>query len=139
MYKSLELQTIKYEQLVARKNKDKLKANLLTTLIGEIENKLKVELSKSSVPVVLETVLKFIKNLKESQKLRYTEQAQQELEILESYLPKQLTVEEIGNEITHLSTQYDKESKQFKGMVMKHFNNKFKGRFDSKQVMYMLK
>ena len=135
MPKSLELQTIKFDQLNARKVKNKVKANLLTTVIGEVENQLKVKLSKSTQPVVLDTVLKFVKNLKESIKLRHTDLAEQELKILEEYLPKPLTDEEIGNELTYLTQQYDKESKQFKGLVMKHFNNKFKGQFDSKTIM----
>ena len=135
MSKSLELQTIKFDQLNARKVKDKVKTNLLTTVIGEVENQLKVKLSKSTQPVVLDTILKFVKNLKESIKLRHTDLAEQELKILEEYLPKPLTDEEIGNELTYLTQQYDKDSKQFKGLVMKHFNNKFKGQFESKVIM----
>lgn len=137
--KSLELQTIKFDQLRARQNQDKVRATLLTTLIGETENQLKVKMSKSSEPIVLDTILKFVKNLKDSLSLRHTELAEQELKILEEYLPTPLTDEEVNTELSQLKQQHEnKTSNQLKGIIMKHFNTNFKGRFDSQAIISKL-
>lgn len=130
----MDLTQIKIHQLQARKERDIVKATLLTTLIGEIETQLKNNLNKSSEPIVLQTILKFVKNLNESLKLKHTDLAEQELNILKKYLPEPLTNEEIEkliNECINKGLNF--------GGIMKMFTTNYKGRYDSKVLSSTVK
>jgi hypothetical protein len=87
--------------LVAFKQKLPSKT-LLTTLKGEIqtaEKNLKSEISDEEVIKILN---KFAKNLKETLKLKDSEDLRDELAIIESYLPKLMSEEEIQLKINEL-------------------------------------
>ena len=91
-------QQIKTEQLEARKAKIQLQINLYTTLLGEIQNATtgnKGSSSEITDSEVLKVINKFIKNAKESLKLKPDNvTVSLELKILETFLPKQLSNEE---------------------------------------------
>lgn len=101
---------INADYLAARKAKDTAKISLLSTLIGEMQTVAKnigiVELSDIEANKIIQ---KFVKNLKETLSLlnseRHSEEIQNcqtELAILEAYLPKQMSHDEIASYIQEL-------------------------------------
>lgn len=123
---------IKQDQLEARKaylsTKDPMpgmKSKLLTTLLGEITMP-----GKNSDPV--RTINKFIKNANEIIKIGNTHQvvqSQNEIEILQQYVPKQLTEEEILSAISHIC---EHEPDINMGGAMKQLKSRFGNTFDGK-------
>jgi uncharacterized protein YqeY len=93
--------TIKVDQLAARKAREQGKTALLTTLIGEADTKAKNEgTTLLSDEKTLKLVTTFISNLRDNLKLIEPNsiagiQATQEIEILEKYVPTQLTEDEL--------------------------------------------
>jgi uncharacterized protein YqeY len=88
--------------LVAFKQKLPSKT-LLTTLKGEIQTAEKNLKSESiSDEEVIKILNKFAKNLKETLKLKDSEDLRDELAIIESYLPKLMSEEEIQLKINEL-------------------------------------
>src|SRR4030095_4527480 len=92
------IETIRKDMFEAKKTKDTIKANLLSTLFSEI-----FTLSKSGKDPTsedeLKIIRKFIKNIDETTSLNIPEDTKKKLlvekGILEGYLPKQLSGEEI--------------------------------------------
>ena len=88
--------------LVAFKQKLPSKT-LLTTLKGEIQTAEKNLKSESiSDEEVIKILNKFAKNLKETLKLKDSEDLRDELAVIESYLPKLMSEEEIQLKINEL-------------------------------------
>lgn len=105
------LSKIKQDQLTARKAGDKIKASILTTLIGEASP---VGNQVASNDEIIKVVNKFIKNIDESLKLRYDDVLVQERKILEVYLPPVFDKFDILDTITSI----DKEQ-QTLAIIMK--------------------
>lgn len=130
---------IKEDYLDARWNKDSDKISLLTTLIGE-SSKLSKD-SHGGEPTdseMIKTVKKFINNLDEL--LSYQSDnivAKKEKSILELYLPKQMSEEDIR--LALVSSGIDLSDKKSIGLVMNHFKKSYEGLYDSKLVMKVLK
>lgn len=121
----------------AKKARETVKANLLSTLYAEIFTQ-----SKSGKQMLeedeLKIIKKFIKNADETLALNITDEAKQKLleekKILEAYLPSQLSREEIEKTVSELVSQG-------KGMkdIMPYFKENFSGRYDGKTVSEMVK
>jgi uncharacterized protein len=93
--------------------------SLLGTIKGEIqttEKNLMVE--KLSDEDVIKILNKFAKNCKENIRLANDEKSKVELEIIEAYLPKQLSAEEIQSKIEALVASGVKNI----GQIMKEFS-----------------
>jgi hypothetical protein len=126
------MEDIKRDMMSAKKDKDTLKANLLSTLYSEI-----YMLSKSGKPLTEEDsvkiIKKFIKNADDTMALDIPadtkENYRKEKEILEVYLPKQLSKEEIEKHVTELISQ----GKQMKD-IMQFFKENYAGMYDGKTV-----
>lgn len=122
---------IKSDQLQARKDRNALKATLLTTLIGEASIIGKNDSGRETTDAeVVAVIKKFVKGIDET--LKYlgdhaTEQSkvvQSEKDMLEVYLPKQMSAEDIKAVfITGNST---------KAFMMKHLKENFAGQYDGK-------
>ena len=123
------LAKIKRDQLAARKSGDKVKASILTTLIGEASP---VGTQVVSDADIVKVVKKFIKNIDASLELRHDDVLVQEREILTVYMPAVFDVADINAVIDVL----DKDD-QTLANIMKHckisatLNNKM---FDGKLV-----
>lgn len=126
-------QTIKLDQLQARKTKESLKVTLLTTLIGEIQTELKSS-NKDEDEVTLDTLLKFIKSANQSQALRFTDSVEEELNILKQYTPQPLSDASILK-IINTAKSYNSDF----GTIMKVFSTKYKGRYDAKSLASIVK
>lgn len=98
------LNTIKQDQLAARKAKDAAKATVLTTLIGEAESIGKNDGNRDTTDAeVLGLLRKFVKNIKDTQNvltesnpqdIRLTD-LENEVKVLSAYLPPEATEEQM--------------------------------------------
>lgn len=94
--------------------------SFLGTLKGEIQTAEKNSMVENlSDEDVIKILNKFAKNCKENIRLTNDEKAKVELEIVEAYLPKQLSAEEIQSKIEALVASGVKNI----GQIMKEFSN----------------
>jgi uncharacterized protein YqeY len=125
------LKTIKADFLAARKARDP-NAAFLSALVGDIESaaigaKERVEVTDEHVISVVKSYLKKndellrIENLSENM----VALAQHEKSIVEKYLPKQLTIEELHGIIRSLGQTN-------LGLIMKHLKENYSGQYDGK-------
>ncbi len=121
----------------AKKAKETLKSNLLSTLYGEMFTQ-----SKSGKPYnnedSIKIIKKFLKNAEETLALDIPETARQkyneEKQILLGYLPQQLAADEIEK----IVTQSISEGKIMKD-IMGYFKENYSGRYDGKIVSDMVR
>jgi uncharacterized protein YqeY len=126
------LEKIRQDMHEAKKNKDTLKANLLSTLYAEL-----FTLSKSGKELTeedeIKAIKKFIKNADETIALDIPDEQKakfkSEKEILESYLPQQLGKDEIEKIVSPMLA----EGKMMKD-IMAYFKENYQGRYDGKTV-----
>lgn len=146
------LDELKVDQLAARKVSDRLKADLLTTLIGESTQITTEEFKRGVTEVtdekVVATVAKFLKNTKltlenlavERTRLveadgdvskvdERTKAAETELAILSSYGPKQMTETQLREAINDFRAQNPDANI---GAIMAHLKANFGGQYDGK-------
>ena len=146
------LDEIKADQLAARKLGDRLKADVLTTLIGEATQITTEEFKRGVTEVtdekVVATVAKFVKNTKLTLENLATERArlaeaggdaskvdertkaaETELAILSSYGPKQMTEAELRAAIDDFKARTPDANV---GTIMAHLKTNFGGQYDGK-------
>jgi uncharacterized protein YqeY len=109
----------------AFKTKDMERKNFLGVLKSEIQNEEKRG-SSSNDDVVLGILKKMEKSLIQTN----TEESLKELEIIKPYLPKMMSESEIYDAV---KTIFESGAENV-GMVMKQFNEKYKGMADNKLV-----
>lgn len=126
------METIRKDMFEAKKAKDTIKANLLSTLFSEI-----FTLSKSGREIneddELKIIRKFLKNIDETLAFEIPADKKTVLEtekqILIAYLPKQLGIEEIEKIVKEKIA----EGKTMKD-IMPFFKENYSGRYDGKTV-----
>lgn len=146
------LDEIKADQLAARKLNDRLKADVLTTLIGEATQITTEEFKRGVTEVtddkVVATVAKFLKNTKLTLENLATERARlieaggdaskvdartkaadTELAILSAYGPKQMTETELREAINDFRASNPGANV---GTIMAHLKTSFGGQYDGK-------
>ena len=133
------IENLKEDQLIARKNRDQIKATLLTTLIGEAEMVGKNAGNRAPFDEeVVAVVKKFLKGINETIAVltksgQDATQFEKEREILDSYLPTQLTK---GKLVVMLDSAVVDgtlvEDKSFKGASMKWLKNNYSGQYDGR-------
>jgi uncharacterized protein len=109
---------ISTDYMTAFKEKNVVAKNLLSVVKGEIqtvEKNVGSELSDEDVVKILQKSAKSLKEMVSSG----SEQATIELEIIESYLPKQMSKEEITQKVTELVNSGITQM----GAIMKEFSN----------------
>lgn len=123
------VQRVRLEQLEARKNKDTLKASLLTTLIGEYESQMKSSVENHSEEgTMTATIKKFVKNIEQTLAVREVADLIKEKEILLSFLPQQLT----EGQLELIIQSYINEGDDSVPLVMKRLKAEYNGMFDGK-------
>lgn len=148
---------IRDDQITARKNKDTTRAKLLTTLLGEAGSSgnqsapsdKKVESAIKKLIKGLEEILEVKRkhNVKvidagEPDKAKDITQEEQELIILQSYLPeppKQLTEDELAGVIFDIITELDIDDKKSMGRVMKTLKERHPGQYDGSVASEIVK
>lgn len=136
-------ETLRHDSLLARKSGDKFTASLLVTLASEIQaaGRSVEERENPSNDVAIATIKKFIKNayitVEANKNSRDRETAaMREVEILESYLPKQLTEAEIKVIIAGLKAKPGEANimEPNMGNIMGYFKTMYPGRYDGSLV-----
>lgn len=153
------LEELKADQLAARKLNDRLKADVLTTLIGEATQITTEEFKRGVTEItdekVVATVAKFLKNTKLTLENLATERArlidaggdtskvdertraaETEQAILASYGPKQMTESELREAIGAFRAENPGANV---GMIMAHLKARFSGQYDGKTASALAK
>ena len=138
---------IKKDQITARKDKNVVAANLLTTLIGEAEMVGKNNGNRAPTDAEVQVVIKkFIKGIDEIIGLTFDNKNIDafltELSILKSYLPQQMTDDELASEISKIVKSLESQNistPRAIGEVMKQLSSNFAGKFDSKTASNFIK
>jgi len=133
-------QKISSDYVEAFKSGNKVKKNLLGVVKGEIttiEKNTNVDaLSDAEVSKIL---TKIAKNLKETISASDSAEAKEELIIVESYLPKQMSELEIRAAVEQVIIEVGAKSPGEMGKVMGGFNSKYAGQADGKIVSSIVK
>lgn len=124
------LETIKKDQLTARKNRDGVLISFYSYLIGEIETTSKM-IDGEKVISDSDALAK-LQNLKKKLSELNTPQSATEIKIIEKYLPKQLTDSELLDilEIIKPVNMAD---------VMKYLKSNYSGQYDGKKASELVK
>lgn len=128
---------IKTQQVEARKARQTVRATLLTTLLGEISTQVAGTTQEPSDEVSTSVVKKFVKNTNETLRLKDNEISREELEILESFLPKPLTDAELEALVAAYVLVAKSEGKTggaLVGSVMKDMKEGYPNRYDAAKV-----
>lgn len=138
---------LKEEQLAARKAKDAVRASLLTTLIGEIQTAITGGANASQFGLAssldakdedtFKVIKKFIKNAETSLSMREDAKTKEELEILQTYMPKLLTEHELKAIVASYVLVGKHEGKSggaLVGYVMKQLKEGYADRYDASKV-----
>lgn len=116
----------------AMKNKDTQRLGVLRVLKGEIERN--EQTSKGKVELADVDIVALVK--KSIQGIKETNNDEFEIEVLESYLPKQLS----NFELTMLVKEYlTTEGNANMGSVMAHFKVNYAGQYDGKELSLIVK
>ena len=132
------IEKIKQDMYAAMKSKDKVKATILRSLLSNLK---KIEIEKKepiAEPEYLSIVKKMVKQLKESidvysqaGRIELAEKEKSELSIIEAYLPKQFSKEEISelikNTISEISAKNSSDIGKVMAIVMKKGGGKVDG------------
>ena len=123
--------------ITAMQNKEQVKKNLLSVIRGEIQT---MEKNMGGNTVILDNDItnilnKIAKSLRESIKTSPTDELNEELTIVESYLPKQMTQEEITIIVRQLIEEKDLNIAE----VMRHFGNLPADRKEVSSIYHSLK
>ena len=134
------LQQIKDDQLQARKEKNQILSSLLTTLIGEAAMIGKNDGNRESTDAeVVAVIKKFIKNIDESLKVKPDKVLPLEKIMLEGYLPKQLSEQELRAKINDHIIFAELKGMQSMGKVMSHLKQNYDGQYDGKLASQIVK
>jgi len=130
----------------AMKEKDNIRKNVITMVragILQVEKDKKIELDDEGV---LEVIAKAVKQRKDSlpeyeksNRPDLVENLKREIDILMSYLPQQLSEDELDNIVTQTIYEVGAQSAKDMGQVMKALMPKVKGRADGRLVNELVK
>ncbi len=137
------IKEVKARHLQARKNKEVIAKNLLTTLVGDLGTLAKNEqIAVTDIDdlVVIGKIKKYITTAKDNIEAGVdAELCNAEIEILESFLPSQMTESELQEKIDMYILSNNVDSMRGMGIVMKELTANFGGRFDGKLASTLVK
>lgn len=128
------LDTLKQDRLKYRKLGDKHAAQSLTTLVGELETEAKrgALIDDAKVTAAIKKTIEGLKEIQGNGGPVHDTKVFLEIQFLESYLPKQLTEEQLHNIITAMNPNHI-------GEVMQHLKREYPGQFDGKLASQIAK
>jgi len=134
------IDTIKKDNLIARKNKDKFTSGILTCLIGEIEMVGKNDGNrKTTDDETVKVIQKFKKGAEEIYKAKPSEDIENEIKIYNEYLPKLISNEKLSKIISDMIEILEKPNI---GLIMKKLKEskfRYDGKIASKITSKLLK
>ena len=139
-------QKLQDDQLTALKSGDKFKLSVLRFVNSQIKNKEIEKKSELNDDETLAVVKKFAKEIKESieafikgGRQELVEENKKQLEVIQDYLPKELSDEELDKSIGEILNEnaklVDENPKAVIGLVM----GKLKSKADTSRIMTVLK
>lgn len=139
------LKQLRKDNMMAMKEHDTVKKGVLSMVISAValaEKEKGVELSKEDELTYVQRELKQTRDSLQQTPASRTdliEETKKKIEILESYLPKQLSAEEIKEAIEKIMSEKGLEPvKKSQGVVMKEMMAQYKGQVDGKLVNQVL-
>ncbi len=139
-------QDIESQYKQALKEKDKLRVSVIRMMKSSIQNeeiKQQKELEDSQIIKLLATLQKqtqeSIKQFAEGGRQDLVDKESLELEIIKSFLPRELSSEELALEINGAISEVEAQSIQDLGKVMKAVMPRITGRADGKVVSALVK
>lgn len=130
----------------AMKSQDKEKLSVIRMLKSAIQLakiNLKHDLSDEEVVDVVSKQIKMRKDsileFEKATRNDLVEQYKQEIEVLNQYMPKQLSNEEVIKIIEEAFSKINPTSQKQMGLIMKEVNPKVRGKFDMGEVSKMIK
>ena len=135
------------DTLTAMKNSDKFKVSVLRMLKSAIQsekiNSKLVTLTDEQIIMVIKKQLKertsSIEEYTNYNRLDMVSDLQKEIAILEGYLPKQLSREELEIKVQEILKNYPNVTIKDMGKIMKEVTPKVKGRYDMAKVSTLIK
>ncbi len=128
------------------KNKDSIRKSVITMIRAAIKQKEvdeRVELTEDDILDIISKQQKQRKDalaeFEKAQREDLIEQTKQEIEIIASYLPKQLTDEELEIIVRDAIQELNAQSMKDMGKIMGKVNEVAKGRADGKRINEMVK
>ncbi len=130
----------------AMKSQDKDKLNVIRMVKSALQMakiNLKHDLSDEEAIDVIDKQIKMrndsIAEFEKAGRNDLVEQYKSEVEILKTYMPEQLTKEEVTKIIDEAFKEINPTSPKEMGLVMKNVTPKVKGRYDMKEISSMIK
>jgi uncharacterized protein YqeY len=124
-------QQLKDAHIKAMKEKDTLRKNLFSVLLGEIKNQ-----EISGVESTDENVLLVIRKMEKTLLQVNTPESQLEIECIKPFLPSLMSEDKVREILTSL---IDSGVSKNMGELMKNFNSQYKGKADNKIVSQVIK
>lgn len=125
---------IKEKHLTARKEHATIAVNLYSTILGQVDYSR--DTSDSNVIGIITKIRKGVATIKEFEEKRGGNSTVQKLELslIDGFLPKQLSKDEILTIISRLP-----DSPNFIKVAMTHFKENYSGQYNSKQLLDVIK
>lgn len=98
--------------------------------LDEVTDEVVIDIASKQVKTHKESILEFEKG----NRLDLAENLKREIKLLETFLPEQLSDEEIETELNKIFDEVKPTSKADMGKIMREVNSKLKGRVDMKKV-----
>ena len=133
------LAKIKAAHLAARKARQSDVSASLSTLIGDIESVGKNARRDTTDGEAIAIIKKFIKNVDEVIKVASTEVVIAERSLFESFLPKQMTTNELSQIIANAISETCAVSPKDMGKVINLLKSKYEGQFDGAMASQLIK
>ena len=133
------------QNMTARKERDTLTSNLLTTVISEAKMIGKNDGNREPNDAeVMQVIKKFLKGINESilaleKDNRDVANAKAEKAILEDYLPKQLSEEDLKEVILKIVADLPEKSPAMMGKIMGQLKQNYENQFDGKLASKLVK
>ena len=140
------VEKLKVDMIEAMKNKEKEKLTVIRMVKAamdqehidrkrEINDELLIDVVNKQIKMRMDSIAEFEKGNRSD----LIEKTQNELAILEAYLPEQLSEEEVNTIIDEIFIEVKPESQKDMGKVMKEATTKLKGKADMKKVSEIIK
>jgi uncharacterized protein YqeY len=140
------LEKFKSEIITAMKEKDKVKLNTLRAVKGAMQLEIINNKKEENEELLLDVINKQIKmrndsieEFKSANRTDLIESYQQEIDILQEYMPTLLTDEELDKIITEAIEKTGAQTPKEMGLVMREITPKVKNRCDMKEVTNKIK
>ena len=129
----------------AMKEKNTFDLSVIRMLKGAIQLELikKKELNDEDIIGIVSKQVKMrkdsIEEFKKGNRDDLVEQYEKEIEVLNKYLPEQLTIEEVNKILDEAFNKINPTSNKEMGLIMKEISPKVKGRYDMQEISKLIK